>query len=72
MAQYITGAELPAISIPLYHAMSEEGLKNCQRLHATQVIDLVSATEQQGVQMQVWNQQDPEQLLPQAISLLNS
>ena len=34
MAQYITGAKLPAIQDLYYQAVSEEGPKNCQRLQA--------------------------------------
>ena len=63
-ARYITGAELPDIK-DLY-------TRWCQRKAPKRLKDsshpshrLVSATARQAVPMhQVWNQQDPEQLLP--------
>ena len=49
---------------PLYHAASEEGSKNGQRLQSPKSYTVLSATTQQAVPMHnMWNQQVLEQLL---------
>jgi hypothetical protein len=73
MTQYITGAELPAIQDLDTRQCQRKALKIVKdSSHTSQTA--LSATAWQAVPMhQIWNQQDPEQLLnPEAIRLLNS